>query len=279
MSEQFIHPLRADITPHLGRSRPSVAEQAKIKVADFVDIERAVAVIAEKKAAGEPIHELETVDYSLLVSSWPMFLNDRLGDCTCASVAHMRMLFAAMVGEAITITDAEVEAMYEHSGYVPGDPNTDQGWTLVAAAEFAQTIGLLGTPDIDAFAEVSTENDDEQQVALELFGALSGGFAVPGTAITQWQEGKPWTPVAGAEGENIVGGHAVPKVKSQLRKSGLWVTWGTVQEAVEEFEKEYFDEYLAFVPKAWQEKLPAEIVELGIIDFSKLESLVANYDK
>lgn len=277
MTDGAIHPLR-DFDLKLGRSRPSVAEEAKIRLRDFVDVERAIAFIQNKRAGAMPvITEKPLVDFSMLVQNWGMFLNDRLGDCTCASVAHGRMVFAALVDEHIEITDADVEKMYEAAGYVPGDESTDQGWTLVAAAEYAQNQGLLGTPDIDAFAEVSTTDDDEQQCALELFGGLSGGFNVPASALQQFQEGKEWTPTSGAEGE-IVGGHAVWKVKSELRKSGIWVTWGSLEPASEEFEKEYFDEYVAFVPRDWESKLPAQIVEDGIVDFSQLRTLVAQYN-
>jgi hypothetical protein len=271
----FVHPLRrAAAELKLGRRSRSV-ERVKVNIRDFVDIERAARYIAERRAANEPVvTEKPVVDFSLLVRVWEMFLNDRLGDCTCASVAHGRMIFAALIGEAIKISNAEIERMYEASGWRPGHPNTDQGWTLVDAAGYARTKGLLGTPDIDAYAEVSVGDDDAQQVAMELFAGLSSGCEVPQSAMTQFQEGKPWTPVKGSP---IEGGHAIWKAKSELRKSGVFVTWGALQPAVEAWEKEYVDEYLAFVPHAWEKKLPAELVAAGIVDFAKLRSLVTQY--
>jgi hypothetical protein len=251
-------------------------DKLTVNVRDFVDIEKALAVIGEGKSV---IREEPLVDYTTLIQAWEMFLNDQLGDCTCASVAHGRMIFSALIGGAVTITNADIERMYEASGWRRDKPGSDQGWTLVAAAEYAQTIGLLGTvekpaPDIDAFAAVSVEDDDAQQVAMELFGGLSTGVEVPESAMRQFQEGKPWTVVKGSP---IEGGHAIWKALSRLRKIAKFLTWGVPQEAVEAWEKTYVDEYLAFVPHAWESELPEPVLALGIVDFAKLRSLVGGY--
>ncbi len=258
-----VHPLRSG-SLKLGRSERS--PQAKINLRDFMDVEKA-------KAAW-PVSEEESVDYATLVSSWPMFLNDQLGDCTCAGAAHAVQVFAAMAGESFTVTDVDVERMYEASGYVPGEPETDQGWTLQAAAEYLQKMGLQGEPNIAADAEVSVEDEDAQQVALELFGCLYEGMECPESALTQAQEGKPWSVVSGSP---IAGGHCVIRPKSVLRKTGYHVSWGALIPATEQFDKEYFDEYRVFVPKDWEAKLPEQVLRLGIVDFSKLESLVGGF--
>lgn len=271
------HPLRPQELA-LGRSERS--KKPAIELRDFVDVEKMIAYVARKRVAAEPvIHEQPVVDYSTLITAWEMFLNDTLGDCTCASVAHGNMIFAALVGKAFGVTNADILRMYEHSGYVPGKPETDQGWTLEAAAEFDRTIGLLGTPEspqpgIVASAGVSVTDDDAQQVAMELFGGLSSGCEVPESAVSEFQEGKPWTVVKGSP---IVGGHAIWKAKNELRKSGLFVTWGALQQAEEAWEKEYIDEYLAFVPVDWESKLPEELLKAGVVDFAKLQSLVNQY--
>jgi hypothetical protein len=251
-----------------------------------VDIERGKAYIAAKKLAGKPvITEQATVDFSTLIQKWICWLNEKLGDCTCESVAHGRMIFAALIGEALTITTADLERMYEASGWDPakaepdGENPTDQGWTLEAAAAYDQKIGVLGTaaapkPGIVASAGVSVTDDDAQQVAMELFGGLSSGCEVQEANMAQFQEGKPWEVVLGSP---VVGGHAIWKVKSALRVNALFVTWGCLQDASEAWEKSQVDEYLAFVPADWQSKLPAELVAAGIVDFAKLDSLVGQY--
>lgn len=273
------HPLRAQELRG-GRSERS---KPKVSVRDFVDIEKALRLLGE----GLQLHVNPLVNFATLIRVWRMYLNDRLGDCTCASVAHGLMVFAAMLGIEIEITEADVERMYEHSGWRPSESEaTDQGWTLEAAAEFEKMIGLLGKPGIDAWAGVSPTDDAEQHVAMALFGGLSTGIECPRSALEQFQEGKPFTVVPGSE---IAGGHAIWKVTSQTLPSGLtvvegsfvrsseYVTWGGVAPADEAWDKEYVDEHIAFVPANWEAKLPEEVLQAGIIDFSKLASLVTQF--
>lgn len=263
-----VHSLR-DRDLKLGRSRRS--ESPKLKLRDFVDVE---------KAAASPVPLEQSVDYATLVPSWPVFLNDRLGDCTCAGAAHAVQTFAAMAGESFTVEDADVERMYEASGYDPsktesnGENPTDQGWTLEDAAAYLQKTGLQGEPNIEASAEVTLHDEEEEQVALELFGCLYEGMECPASALTQAQEGKPWTPVAGSE---IAGGHCVIRPKSVLAVTGYHVSWGMLIPATDAFDKEYFDEYMVFVPKDWEAKLPEAVLKLGIVDFSKLSSLATQF--
>lgn len=269
MSETTVHPLRSS-EMKLGRSEKSPAP--KIKLRDFVDVDLAARHL--------PVPLEQTVDYTGLIASWPMFLNDRLGDCTCAGAAHAVQTYAAMVGDPFTVEDRDVERMYEASGYDPsqtdanGENPTDQGWTLQAAAEYLQHAGLQGDPNIVAAAEVTLHDEEEEQVALELFGCLYEGFECPESALQQAQEGKPWTVVNGSQ---IAGGHCVIRPKSVFAQTGYHVSWGILIPATDEFDKEYFDEYQVLVPKEWEAKLPAHLLELGIVDFSKLSSLVSEF--
>jgi hypothetical protein len=247
----------------LGRSRRS--EEPKLDIRDFVDVE---------KAKAWPVAEKGTVDYATLVSSWPIFLNDRLGDCTCAGAAHAEQVFAAMAGLPFTVTDTDVQRMYEASGYKPGEPETDQGWTLEAAANYLQTVGLQGKPNIVISAGVSLGDEDAQQVALELFGVLYEGMECPQSALEQAQKGEPWTVVQGSE---VAGGHCIIRPKSILGKTGYHVSWGALIPATDEFDKTYIDELMVFVPTDWENKLPEPILRAGIVDFSKLASLVGRF--
>ena len=261
----LIHPNRAHDLRY-GRTKKSPTP--KIAVSDFVDVEKAAAV-------GFPIKEEQVVDLTTLIRSFAMFLNDTYGDCTCAGAAHAIQVFRALVGLPFTVTDADVLRMYEASGFRPGNPSTDQGWTLQAAAEFLAKVGLLGTPNIVASAAVSLTNLDEQQVALELFGGLYEGCEVPQSAETQYHEGKPWTVTA--KESNIVGGHCITRPKNTLRVAGKHVTWGSLQEATEAWEKTYIDELMVFVPVDWEKQLPEYLLKAGIVDFSKLASLVTQF--
>ena len=60
---------------------------------------------------------------------WGYMLNDTLGDCTCADTGHSLMLRTANASQIVVPSDADIEKLYEHFGYVPGNPATDQGVT------------------------------------------------------------------------------------------------------------------------------------------------------
>jgi hypothetical protein len=257
------HPLRPQ---ELALGRSARSKKPSIDLADFVDVEKAKTVF--------PVTEQELVDLTTLVPSWPMFGNDRFGDCTCAGAAHMVQVFQALVGDAFTVTEADVLRMYEASGWSPSKPETDQGWSLEAAGEYLEKTGLQGTPNIVTNAGVSLTDQDAQQVALELFGGLYEGMECPQSALQQFQEGKPWTVVPGS---TIAGGHCVTRPKNKIGVTGYHVTWGGIIPATEEFENEFIDELVVFVPVAWESKLPEYILQAGIVDFAKLESLVSQF--
>ena len=270
------HPLREQELRG-GRSERS---NPKFSVRDFVDVEKALSLLAE----GKRLHVNPLVDFATLIRVWEMYLDDRLGDCTCASVAHGLMVFAAMIGVEVTITEADIERMYEHSGWRPSDSEaTDRGWTLEAAAQFEKTIGVTGKPGIAAWAGVSPTDDQEQHVAMALFGGLSTGIECPRSALEQFQEGKPFVVVPGSE---IAGGHAIWKVLSQegphvarggFVRSSAYVTWGGVAPSDAAWDKTYVDEHIAFVPTDWEKRMPEEVLKTGVVDFAKLDSLVARY--
>jgi hypothetical protein len=262
-----IHPERAHELA-LGRSERS--ETPKLAFRDVVDVEKALAL---------PIKEELIVDWSTIVKRWWMFLNDKLGDCTCASSANGVSIFKAAVGLPFTVTDADVLRMYERSGYKPGKPDTDRGWTLEAAAGYLRTIGLKGTPaapkpDIVAYANVGLEDEDAAQIARELFGGCYIGAELPSSAQSQYQQGKPWTLTNGGHDAGTWGGHALWEAKTTLRKSALLETWEGLQEAREGWLHGYVDERMAFVPADWRTKMPERLVEAGIVDFNKLDSLL-----
>src|ERR1700740_2903465 len=72
------------------------------------------------------------VDYCSKVYTWPMYLNDQLGDCTCAGVCHCVNAWTKYVtGVEEVLPNSVPLAVYEAVGkYVPGDPSTDNGCVM-----------------------------------------------------------------------------------------------------------------------------------------------------
>lgn len=260
-----MHPNRQHETC-LGRSERS--EKAKISFRDIVDVEKAKRL---------PVAVERVVDWTTLIKAWPMFLNDELGDCTVAGGAHGEQIFSAAIGKPFTVTNTDVLRMYEASGYKPGHPETDQGWTLQVAADYLRKKGLQGKPNIVAYTDVELGDEDALQVATELFGGLYVGAAMPKSAQTQYQAGKAWVITDGGRDEGSWGGHCMWRAQSMLGKSIKLVTWGGLQEAHASWVKAYVDEQMALVPADWQTKMPEHIVQAGVVDFTKLDSLLAQF--
>lgn len=168
------------------------------------------------------------VDYAPLVATWPMFGNDRLGDCTAAGAGHLEELWSAEVdGQPFVATDDDVVRFYEIStGYNPSDPDTDQGGDMLTVLRAWRKTGIGGR-QILAFAEVDASKQAEVRTALWLFSGLYVGVRLPKSAMDQFQQGTPWEVVYDDGG--ILGGHCVPAVAYD--ENGVtFVSWGrTVQ--------------------------------------------------
>jgi hypothetical protein len=194
-----------------------------------------------------------SVDWSKPVS-FPcgFFLNDQLGDCTCAGPAHaVQVVTANASPPEVTVADADVLAMYEGScGYVPGNPATDQGGDELTVLGYWRKHGI-GTSGhkIDAFAAVNVLNSQEVMQGLDLFGFLYIGILLPVSA--QAQVGGVWDvdpTSAGSPGS--WGGHCVIIV--QADPNGLTcITWGALQRMTWAFWNRYVDEAYVVLTPEW----------------------------
>lgn len=177
-----------------------------------------------------------SVDWTGKVPSWPMLANDQLGDCTCAGAGHMVECWLANVGVQFTPTDAQTIAMYEAvGGYVPGNESTDNGANELDVLNYWRQTGFANHK-IAAFAAVNPQNETEVKQAINLFGGVYIGLAMP----LAWQGSEVWdAPASGllarlyraAFGDSdwtpgSWGGHAVP-VLSYDETEYTPITWGS----------------------------------------------------
>lgn len=177
------------------------------------------------------------VDYGSHVTSWPVALNDRLGDCTAADACHGIQVWSTYgQGQTVTPADADVVAFYSGStGYNPADPSTDQGGNMQDVCNYFLKTGMAGHR-IAAFFQVDPANADLLRAALWLFGGVSVGFPFPKSAMDQFDNGQPWDVVDGAP---IEGGHDVLLVGMTAGGNYRVVTWGRVQEVTPAFWSRY----------------------------------------
>ncbi len=168
----------------------------------------------------------DAIDYGDVVKSWPMYANDRVGNCTIAAAGHMVQAWTAEGrGHEARVSEAAVMHAYSAvGGYIPGDPSTDNGAVELDVLKYWRSAGI-GGHTIGAYAAVHAHDERTVRTALYLFGGLYIGVALPETAEMQdaWEIDEAATAEAQAPGS--WGGHAVPLVAYDA--DGLTcVTWG-----------------------------------------------------
>lgn len=178
--------------------------------------------------------------------NWGMLGNDRVGDCTCAGMAHHRIgtVYTNQAGRILAITTAETLGAYSAiTGYDPsqtdaeGNNPTDTGALCQDVLNYWRKHGFLGERPV-AFAKVDLANRTEVKQAIALCGQLYCGFNVPTSAMDQFNAGEVWDVVKGAR---IEGGHCVT-VGAYDSEGLTCVTWGQTQRMTWAFFHHYFDE-------------------------------------
>lgn len=165
------------------------------------------------------------VDYSNFNA--PMYLNDQLGDCTCAGMGHCaggQSNFGS--GAELLFSDSQIEKLYEGScGYVPGDPQTDQGGTLEGVLSYTKANpSVIPGYNLDAYAQLRNLSWAGLTTGLKLFGTVYVAVNLPQSAEDQFNAGEPWT-VSG--NGNIAGGHCICLTGFVGgTNSARWATWG-----------------------------------------------------
>lgn len=191
------------------------------------------------------------VDYLGEVTTWPMYGNDTLGDCTAAAAGHQREAWTRYGQGATTVTtDADVLAFYELcSGYIPGQPSTDNGAVMQDCLNIWRRTGLAGDK-ILAFFEINPKNLAEVKTAAWLFGGCYVGVNLPSSALDQFDAGQPWDYVPTAD-NTIEGGHCVHL--GGVDSSGLMkvTTWGHTQLVTQAWWNQFVEECWAPVSQDW----------------------------
>jgi len=179
------------------------------------------------------------LDLTERVNEWPMYANDRIGDCTTAAAGHMIEAWtAAAVGQAIEISERSVLTAFDAVKIV--DPRTgEEGAIELDVLRYWRKHGI-GRHRIGAFAAVPVHDPPLVRAGAWLFGGLYIGLSLPATA--QAQDVWDWTGTLSGEAKpGSWGGHAVDVVRYDAE--GLTVvTWGRLQELTWAFWDHYCDE-------------------------------------
>lgn len=168
-------------------------------------------------------------DFSDLVPQWPMLKNDELGDCAEAGLLHMLQAFKARGGQ-VTFPDdqAAVELYSASSGYVVGQPSTDQGSNLTNVLAYAKTnkngvpYNLNSAPEwVRAYAYLQHTDLAHVTQCIANFIGIYIGVMLRQSQMTQdiWD----------ADSSLEIGGHCVYVVGANAIGPKV-VTWGEVKQ-------------------------------------------------
>jgi hypothetical protein len=188
-------------------------------------------------------------EYLIPPATIGMYGNDTIGDCTCAAVAHMVMLFTAHTGKMFAPEVADVIAMYSAiSGYDPATGANDNGCAITDVLNYWQTTGLSGHK-ILGWASIAPTNRVQRQQGVYIFGACNIGVQLPALAQTQFSDDETWD-VAENDG-GIEGGHCI--VQTGYGAEGINVqTWGKGdQKATNAWDTMYTDESYVVITQDW----------------------------
>jgi len=211
---------------------------------------------------------------------WGMLGNDEWGDCAWAGPAHETMLLSAEGGDGASFTSAGVLSDYaagtgfNPSAGPPGHNPTDRGSNVRDVLQYRRNTGIIDAAQtrhkIGAFVKLEPKNLTHVYQAMYLFQVVGIGIEFPGSAMEQFNEGKPWTVVEGAQ---IEGGHYVCCVAK--RQDIDIVTWGALQQMTVAFFEKYCDEAWTYIST---EDLQKEVDPDGF-NLSQLKADLAELEK
>jgi intein/homing endonuclease len=139
--------------------------------------------------------------------NWFMLGNDQKSNCTIAGGNHEHMLWTMAGG----VPRARFTTRDSYSDYFALTGGDDSGLDMQTVCSYRQKIGLLDATGvrhkIDAYADLNPGDLDQLALAAWLFGAAGVGVSCPSSMQDQFENGEPWSVVAG---DTIKGGHYIP---------------------------------------------------------------------
>jgi hypothetical protein len=179
------------------------------------------------------------------VAEWPMYGNDRYGDCVFAGAGHETQLWTALGGKPATPDEqAVLDAYSAVTGFDPRDPATDQGTVVLDALNWRRKVGLEGHK-LGAYVEIDPHRHSQFRRAIDLFVCVGLGVSLPIAA----QDHDDWHyPIGNGPDDEpgSWGGHYTPAIDFDAH--GLFVvTWGEVIRVSWAFIDRYCDEAYALL--------------------------------
>jgi hypothetical protein len=241
---------------------PAAHDPVTPRMADFVDFSIALP-------AARATH------HTNVVHTYPMFGNDKYGDCVEACIAHQIELNCTLNKRPTPGIEADsVLGLYSDlTGFKPDDPSSDKGTVLLTAWQHWRDVGCFGDK-LAGFMQIDPTDWLELMIATQLFESVGIGIQMPKTALEQTEAGKEWAvtgPLTGDAAVGSWGGHCVPCISID---DGTMVvaSWEKKIKVSKEFITAYADEaYVALSDSVMKGSLSA-----SGFDEQKLQAYLAD---
>lgn len=212
--------------------------------------------------------------------TWGDLGNSDVGDCVVAAAMHQIMQATSYVNPGHGLIGTAAEAIESYSaigGYVPGNPMTDQGLTVLGVGGMVEYWaknglrcgGVLNRPQ--SVMQIEHPDSTHWKQAISIFGNLMLGVRLPENVVATpespfvWDD--PTGPVAGLHEIILVGYEVVAG-----RTTYDLVSWGALYRATEEFLLAAFDEAVVVYNRA---SLDARGIDPAGIDEATLLGMMA----
>lgn len=191
------------------------------------------------------------VNWLSKVEGWPLYGNDRIGDCEPAACAHLIEAWSTYAGAPARVADEDVVGAYSAvSGYDPTSGEHDDGVRSLDMLNHWRRNGI-GGHHITAYVSVNVRDHHEVRAATHLFGGLLLGIDMPLSAAVQTRLGHTWRHIDGDNGRpGSWGGHAV-HLGAYDARSLTCTTWGRTQRMDWRFWDAYVVEAYAIASPQW----------------------------
>ena len=184
----------------------------------------------------------------------PPDIGDGVGDCVIAAAMHYAQVETANTGNPLTpTTTLAIQTYSAITGYVPGDPDTDNGTDF--ESQLFPFWKKHGIPMLDkngkevlhkilGFAALDLTSIAQQRWAQFTFGGKLSGINCPQSALDNTSN---WTYVPDSP---IEGGHGVTE-PGQGRAGWHTISWGLSIPGTWEFSQKLADEMYVVVTDQW----------------------------
>lgn len=177
--------------------------------------------------------------------NWGMMLNDSEGDCVYAAGGHSIMGWTSNANTVYVPPDADIQTGYESTGFVPGNPATDNGTVITQMLQYWRDTGLSGHK-IVGWAEFEPSNPDDVKFVIANFGLAFVGCQIRQADMNNFDSGNVWTPDNGP----VLGGHGVILTDYDDSTVSI-VTWGKRIQSTWDWIKQNVDEAYAPLTADW----------------------------